>query len=522
MAKKIADISHYHPVKDWGKVKESCSFLISKATQHTNYIDSTLDSFIKGCEKYKIPYWLYVYLEKGNENAQAEYMIKICKGKIGSYFVGYILDVEDGNSASNVKSALSYINGLGYKTMLYTMYADYKTYVSVIANRGDNCAWWEARYGKNNGKYNAKYPCHSGVELHQYTSLGTCSGVSGSVDLNRVTGNTKKDLAWFTTPLKVKSTSTNTNSGISTTNSQSITRENFLKSCRSIANIIMSDKNWKYSASTGLANTFEKARTGNRYTSCANYVNFAMQDCGTLKSTMRFYTNDNGEIVYQSSDKYTKNDVQTQMNKYYKTITLNRTVADLKGILQQGDICCWKGHTNVFAGYNDGKAMFYDAGKGSTSDGKPLSGVFTKMYRTITRTDKIQHIIRLKDEYTKLSIAKEVINGKWGSGAERKTALTKAFYDYDVIQKAVNVQLDTNKKTSTTSNQTTSYYKKYNGKSVLIDTVLKAVGVPEKYRGNKTKRKPIAVKNEINNYKGSTSQNLKLIKLAKSGKLKKV
>lgn len=35
-------------------------------------------------------------------------------------------------------------------------------------------------------------------------------------------------------------------------------------------------------------------------------------------------------------------------------------------------------------------------------------------------------------------IAKEVIAGKWGVGAARKTALTKAGYDYNAVQKKVN------------------------------------------------------------------------------------
>lgn len=35
-------------------------------------------------------------------------------------------------------------------------------------------------------------------------------------------------------------------------------------------------------------------------------------------------------------------------------------------------------------------------------------------------------------------IAKEVITGKWGNGNERKTALTKAGYDYTTIQTIVN------------------------------------------------------------------------------------
>ena len=35
-------------------------------------------------------------------------------------------------------------------------------------------------------------------------------------------------------------------------------------------------------------------------------------------------------------------------------------------------------------------------------------------------------------------IAKEVISGKWGNGAERREKLTAAGYDYSVIQKKVN------------------------------------------------------------------------------------
>ena len=42
------------------------------------------------------------------------------------------------------------------------------------------------------------------------------------------------------------------------------------------------------------------------------------------------------------------------------------------------------------------------------------------------------------DKKTIDEIAKEVIRGKWGSGAKRKTLLTKAGYDYNAVQKRVN------------------------------------------------------------------------------------
>ena len=193
---KIPDISHYHPVTDWTAVQSECPLLISKATQGTGYVDSTLESFVSGCESYGIPYWLYAYLNDGNELEQVYHLIDTCSGLVGPYFRGYALDVEDGNSASGVQEALTYLEAQGGRCMLYTMYSSYSTYKSVITGRSSATAWWEARYGKNDGTYSSSYPCHDGADLHQYTSAGTCSGISGSCDLNRLTGN--KAQAWFT------------------------------------------------------------------------------------------------------------------------------------------------------------------------------------------------------------------------------------------------------------------------------------------------------------------------------------
>lgn len=71
-------------------------------------------------------------------------------------------------------------------------------------------------------------------------------------------------------------------------------------------------------------------------------------------------------------------------------------------------------------------------------------------------------------------------------------------------------------------NRTSFYYKKYTGKSTQIDVVLKAIGVPSKYYGSWSRRKAIAKKNGVSLYVGTSAQNIKLIELAKKGKLKKV
>ena len=192
----IPDISHYNPVKDWNELKGSgVKFLISKATQGTKYVDPTLDEFIKGCEKHKIPYWLYCYLNKDNEVDQVKHMINTCKGKIGPFFVGYILDIESGNTPENCQMALDYLLKQGYKMMIYTGNADYPKYKNLILNRGTNCAHWEARYGPNDGKYHESFPCSPSADLHQYTSRGSFAGLREKTDLSRLTG--RKPLEWF-------------------------------------------------------------------------------------------------------------------------------------------------------------------------------------------------------------------------------------------------------------------------------------------------------------------------------------
>lgn len=200
---KIIDISHHHHVSDWDKVEKNVDVMITKATQGTSFVDDYFETVVKQCEKRKIPYWLYTFLNKGNELAQAKFLVKTCRDKVGDYFVGYILDVESGSSAAGVKEAMDYLAMLDHKMMVYTMYAEHDKYKNILADRPGKCAWWEARYGLNDGVYRSKYPCHSGVDLHQYTSAGSCPGIPDEIDINRVTGY-GKSLKWFETPKKKK------------------------------------------------------------------------------------------------------------------------------------------------------------------------------------------------------------------------------------------------------------------------------------------------------------------------------
>ena len=103
-------------------------------------------------------------------------------------------------------------------------------------------------------------------------------------------------------------------------------------------------------------------------------------------------------------------------------------------------------------------------------------------------------------------VAKEVIDGKWGNGEDRKTKLTNAGYNYNDVQAIVNKLLSGNKVTYLSN---TSY------KGTSIVDALNQIKVDSSY----SYRSKLAKANGITNYSGTASQNTKLLDLLKKGKL---
>lgn len=118
-------------------------------------------------------------------------------------------------------------------------------------------------------------------------------------------------------------------------------------------------------------------------------------------------------------------------------------------------------------------------------------------------------------------LAREVIDGKWGVNPERKQRLKAQGYNYEAVQTRVN-EILRGKPVQKPTPPKTQCYPGYAGHSIYVDEVLKAIGVPEQYRGSYKKRKPLAAKNGIANYTGTAAQNNNLISLAKQGRLKRV
>lgn len=186
----IPDFYHGDKIESWDDLQKATHFVIFKATQGITFVSPKLDDYIKNCEKHEIPYWLYSFLNRGHELAQAKFLVKTCKCKVGKMFRGYCLDVEMVNATNGVKDALDWLKTQTSKTMIYTFYADYDRLKKVIDNRGASCAWWEARTKINDvGEYDPDLPCHADADLHQYTWKGRCPGIKNKCDLSRLTGN---------------------------------------------------------------------------------------------------------------------------------------------------------------------------------------------------------------------------------------------------------------------------------------------------------------------------------------------
>lgn len=86
-------------------------------------------------------------------------------------------------------------------------------------------------------------------------------------------------------------------------------------------------------------------------------------------------------------------------------------------------------------------------------NGRYIRGFVTPLYSKIAtkkKTDPQQQPEKPEKKKTVLQIAKEVIDGKWGNGDDRRKALTKAGYDYNEVQKKVNEILGSRKDTVTT------------------------------------------------------------------------
>lgn len=169
----------------------------------------------------------------------------------------------------------------------------------------------------------------------------------------------------------------------------SSTASEILSKAQEIGKMMVEGK-WVYS-NTDLKGSLAAAEQSAKRTNCAHGVCLVLQEVGLLKKGQIFFGNKSGELSCNGT-------VRKQIEKGFDIIkTGGKKSKDLD--LKPGDICLFKGHTNIYAGKDEnGKTFWYDFGRDQTKDKKPGS-VFVKSVRKgeINWT-VITVILRVKDQ----------------------------------------------------------------------------------------------------------------------------
>ena len=182
MALKVIDVSYHNGTIDWAKVKASgidgaiirCGFGSNISSQDDKQWKRNADE----CTRLGIPFGTYLYSYANTESkarSEAEHVLRLVKGYKLSYPVYYDLE-EDGTQSGAVnrmKIFAEIIEGAGYWCGVY---CNKSWWDNTLNSLGDRYTKWIARYNSTLGM--------SGVDMWQYTSSGSVSGISGRVDMS--------------------------------------------------------------------------------------------------------------------------------------------------------------------------------------------------------------------------------------------------------------------------------------------------------------------------------------------------
>lgn len=191
--KKVIDVSHHNGTIDWEKVKAAgvdgailrCGYGDNIASQDDKQWKRNADE----CTRLGIPFGTYIYSYAKTDaqaRSEAEHVLRLVKGYKLSYPVYY--DLEEAGTQSGavnrMKIFAEIIENAGYWVGVY---CNKSWWDNTLKSLGDRYTKWIARYNSTLGM--------SGVDMWQYTSSGSVSGISGRVDMNHCYRDFPKEIS---------------------------------------------------------------------------------------------------------------------------------------------------------------------------------------------------------------------------------------------------------------------------------------------------------------------------------------
>ena len=216
---RVIDLSEWNTVTNFTKLSRKVDLAILRSwveySDHSKRkCDDKYDSFATGCEKAKIPYGAYGYMnytseEDARDQADALYEASYSNGHSPIFLV---LDIEASYMKTKAgkktaKYTLAAIEQLrthnpNLKVGLYIANHLYKSFGFIDSDAVQQASFiWIPTYGKNDGSIPTKYSPDHDYDMWQYTSQGSVAGVStsGGIDLNiiRKTGPKSRNMGWY-------------------------------------------------------------------------------------------------------------------------------------------------------------------------------------------------------------------------------------------------------------------------------------------------------------------------------------
>ncbi len=180
--KKVIDVSYHNGTINWEKVKAAgidgailrCGYGDNISSQDDKQWKRNADE----CTRLGIPFGTYIYSYAKTDaqaRSEAEHVLRLVKGYKLSYPVYY--DLEENGTQSGAAERMKIFAGIIEKAGYWCgVYCNKSWWDNTLRSLGDRYTKWIARYNSTLGM--------DGVDMWQYTSSGTVSGISGKVDMN--------------------------------------------------------------------------------------------------------------------------------------------------------------------------------------------------------------------------------------------------------------------------------------------------------------------------------------------------
>jgi lysozyme len=187
----ILDVSNANGAISYPTAKKHVAGVIAKATEGRTYTDLYFSRNRRLAGAAGLPFGAYHFARPDHNGArdEAQHFASVVKA-VGPTDIKPVLDFEQrsnlpaADQEAWIRDFMDEIKGL---LGLYPMFYSYTYFIRTLGLKTTvGNGLWLADYGSNDGKphpVTAPSPWLH-VALHQYTSRGTCPGVSGYVDLS--------------------------------------------------------------------------------------------------------------------------------------------------------------------------------------------------------------------------------------------------------------------------------------------------------------------------------------------------